>query len=55
MGETILFPVWILLSPVLDINFGLLDKNEKQFDKEIPFPVLLIQFPLLDINYEIFF
>ena len=35
MGEIIPFPVWIILFPVLKINFELLGSNEKHFVKEV--------------------
>ena len=35
MGEIIPFPVWIILFPVLKINFELLGSNGKHFVKEV--------------------
>ena len=63
VGEIISFPVWIILFPVLKINFKLLAKNMKHLVKDffwleawkwksIPFPVWIISFSVLKINLK---
>ena len=35
IGEKILFPVWIILFPVLKAGFGIPGKNEELFVKQV--------------------
>ena len=65
MGKIIPFPVWIILFPVLKINFEFLGRYGEDVVKDflirglevseiIPFPVLKINFKLLGINEKHF-
>ena len=64
VGDIIPFSVWIILFPVLKINFEPFGTNERHFCKRgflirglqvgeiIPFPVWIIPFPLLKMDFE---
>ena len=64
MGEIIPFSVWIILFPVLKINFQPLGSNKKHLKKRsffirgldvremISFPVWMIPFPVLKIDFD---